>query len=160
MSRPRHWSHWVLLSAFVALSIPVLFTIGIAEPGTFFATSLGCGLPFFVVASLLIFLLHADIRSQRNCGFCGYERADLEPDRLCPECGRRGDDAAAPGFKPVGKRHVPLWIWLPGVVSIPSMLLLMRFGPERAMGYIALGCIGMLAASIIAGVWHAWNQAK
>lgn len=160
MLRTLHWSRWVLLAAFVAFAIPVLFTIGIADPGTFLATSLGCGLPFFVVASLVIFLLHADIRSKRNCGFCGYDRSDLKPEQLCPECGRRGDDAGAPGFKPVGRRHIPIWIWGPGVVSIPAMITLLRFAPERFMPFVALGCVGILAASIIAGVWHAWNQAK
>ncbi len=143
------------LTAGVGLCIGALYVTRSFE--AFIVPLLACALPFAALVTFIGFLATAGKRSRRMCGYCGYDRVGLRNQDSCPECGRTYS-SNAPGYQAVGKRAIPVWIWLPALLPIPA-LLFVRFTGHYG-GYYMVGCHGVLGLILLAGAAHAWKQAR
>jgi hypothetical protein len=116
------------------------------------------GLPIAAVHTFLSFLATGGFRTPNLCGYCGYDRAGFQDSAPCPECGR-AYDPNSPGYKPVGRRCLPWWLWMPALLPIPLLMLVERVPPVLQSPY-TLACIGAtVGGMIIAGV-HSWRQVR
>lgn len=141
-----------------ALVIGILFAVAMTRrPGEFSDAFLVCAMPFALLITFIAFIASAGKRSRRLCGFCGYDRTGLARESLCPECGQPFTENA-PGYKPVGKRALPFWIWVPALLCIPAMLLV-RFAGDLG-GHYLIGCLIALGLILLAGAAQAWRQAR
>jgi hypothetical protein len=160
MSEKRRFPTWAVvgLAALVAgTALCTVVPLIDRHPQEFIGAFLACAMPFALLVTFIAFIATAGKRSRRLCGFCGYDRVGLMNDQSCPECGRPYSPDA-PGYKAVGRRPIPAWIWLPALLPIPAMLLV-RFAGEFG-GYYMLGCFGTLVAVLLGAAVHSWRQAR
>lgn len=163
MDRAPAMPRWVLwiIAIFIA-DLLICTAVGAANHSisTFLSASLFCGLPIWLIAAVFIALANAGKRARTFCGYCGYDRTGLTIETLCPECGNDGTSLAAPGHQPVGKRPLPIWVWLPIVLVLPGVLVAARLTNGRGFEFVVLCGLGLIVCMLIAGAYQAWHQAR
>lgn len=155
---PR-WVLWIVAVFIAELLICATIAIVNRSLSTFLSASLMCGLPLWLLIAAFIVLANAGKRARTYCGFCGYDRTGLSIETLCPECGKDGTSLTAPGHAPVGKRPLPIWVWLPILLAAPILFVVGRVLDGQSVEYVILGSVGILVGLLLLGAWHAWKQA-
>ena len=152
----RHWA-WNLLFALIPLGIATVTGVGTGRIDRAFVAIFGAGVPGALVVAAIIVLLNAGKLARRYCGYCGYDRTGFDAKTACPECGRDGLSADAPGHRAVGVRRVPWWVVMPAIAGLCLGFCVMDVPSRYDLGLIAFfGGLGLTAA---AATYHAWKQA-